>query len=88
MVEGVEWVDGRKSFRSKIAYRPKPDLKDLFASAARRKSGDEESSSDDDGNKGTVESSSEKGVIRPYKYVGQSFIPESPHHGKKKRKLH
>jgi hypothetical protein len=87
--EGAEWVNGRKSFRSKISYRPKPDLKDLFASAARRRSDDEKSSSsssDDEGNRDAVESASEMGVIHPYKYVGQSFIPESPQHGKKKRK--
>ena len=33
-----------------------------------------------------MESSSEKGVIHTYKYVGQSLTPKSPQHGKKKRK--
>jgi hypothetical protein len=65
--EGGEWVNGRKSFRSKISYRPKPDLKDLFASAARRKSNDKgssSSSSDEESKRCAVESASGKGVIK------------------------
>ncbi len=64
-------------------------MKDLFASAARRKSNDKESSSsssDEESKRCSVELASGKGVVHPYKSIGHSFIPESPQHGKKKRK--